>query len=46
MIKDSPGPFSYHEGDSLSTAGKYTLSNHRGQGTRAFDHTARMTFTD
>lgn len=45
-IKDGPGPSSYLEGDSMSTGGKYTLSQHRGQGTRAFSKTARMTFTD
>lgn len=35
-VKDSPGPLSYQEGDSLSQGGKYILSNHRGNGTRAF----------
>ena len=45
-IKESPGPLSYREGDSLASNAKYTLSQHRGTGTRAFDHNARMTFTD
>ena len=44
-VKDSPGPLSYIEGDSLSSGGKYILSQRRGNGTRAFDKNARLTFT-
>ena len=45
-IRESPGPLSYREGDSMTGNAKYTLSQHRGNGTRAFSHTARNTFTD
>ena len=45
-IKDSPGPLSYREGNSLSKDGKYSLSQHKGNGMRAFSKTARLTFTD
>ena len=45
-IKESPGPHSYREADSMSTSGKYLLSGHRGNGSRAFDQQARLTFTD
>lgn len=45
-VKESPGPLSYREGNSLSSYGKYELSQHRGNGTRAFTKTARLTFTD
>lgn len=45
-IKESPGPLSYQEGDSLAPSAKYVLSQRRGNGTRAFDHEARSTFTD
>lgn len=44
--KESPGPLTYKEGDSLAGHARYTLSNHRGNGTRAFPHTARTTFTE
>ena len=30
----------------MTGSAKYTLSHHRGNGTRAFPHTARTTFTD
>ena len=43
--KDSPGPLNYVEGDSFSNSGKYILSNHKGNGTRAFDKTTRTGFT-
>jgi hypothetical protein len=36
-IKESPGPLSYREGDSLSEKAKYLLSNHKGNGIRAFN---------
>lgn len=42
-IKDSPGPLTYKEGDSLSNEAKYVLSQRRGRGTRAFEHEARFT---
>lgn len=45
-IKESPGPLSYREGDSLNGNAKYMLSIHKGNGTRAFDHNSRTTFTD
>ena len=45
-IKESPGPLSYREGDSLHGNAKYVLSTHKGNGTRAFSQTARSTFTD
>lgn len=45
-IKESPGPFSYKDGENLSNRGKYILSGHQGNGTRAFGQTARTTFTD
>lgn len=44
--KQSPGPSSYMEGDSIQGSAKYVLSQHRGNGTRAFEKTARLTFTD
>lgn len=37
---------SYREGDSLIGNARYVLSVHKGNGTRAFDHNARTTFTD
>ena len=43
-IKDTPGPLSYREGDSLHAGAKYTLSVHRGNGTRAFSRNQRRTF--
>ena len=46
MDKQSPGPSSYREGNSLSSNAKYPLSQHKGQGTRAFTKTVRSTFTD
>jgi hypothetical protein len=42
-IKESPGPSSYGEKDTLKGDAKYLLSNHRGNGTRAFGQTARFT---
>ena len=45
-IKESPGPLTYMEGDSMRGSAKYTLSQHKGQGTRAFNQTARTTFTE
>lgn len=45
-IKQSPGPSSYLQGDSIQGNAKYVLSNHQGQGTRAFEKNARLTFTD
>lgn len=42
-IKESPGPSSYVEKDSLTGNAKYVLSNHKGNGTRAFNQTARFT---
>lgn len=45
-IKQSPGPHSYKEGDSLIGNAKYILATHKGNGTRVFDHEARTTFTD
>lgn len=44
--KQSPGPSSYQEGDSMKGNAKYVLSKHKGAGTRAFDHNNRITFTD
>ena len=35
-VKESPGPLSYIEGDSISTRGKYVLSQRTGRGTRPF----------
>ena len=43
--KDSPGPLSYIEGDSMSTRGKYILSQRTGRGTRPFGKEPRKTFT-
>ena len=45
-IKESPGPLSYKEGDGMAGSAKYVLSQHPGNGTRAFSQTARTTFTD
>ncbi len=45
-IKESPGPLTYMQGDSMRGSAKYTLSQHKGQGTRAFNQTARTTFTE
>jgi hypothetical protein len=45
-VKESPGPLSYREGDSLAGNAKYVLSQRKGNGTRAFSQTARTTFTD
>jgi len=42
-IKESPGPSSYVEKDSLVGSAKYILSNHKGNGTRVFNQTARFT---
>lgn len=42
-IKESPGPSSYVEKDSLTGNAKYILSNHKGNGTRVFNQTARFT---
>lgn len=44
--KDSPSPLSYLEGDSMSTRGKYVLSQRKGRGSRPFDTEVRKTFTD
>jgi hypothetical protein len=41
MIKQSPGPSSYQEGDSLNGEGKYVLSNRKSNGRRLFSKTAR-----
>jgi hypothetical protein len=45
-VKESPGPLTYKEGDSLSSSAKYQLSHHRGNGTRGFTHSLRSNFTD
>jgi hypothetical protein len=45
-IKETPGPLTYREGDSLSKDAKYQLSQHWGTGTRAFPHSSRNGFTD
>lgn len=42
-IKQSPGPGSYLEKDSLTGDAKYLLSNHKGNGTRIFNQTTRFT---
>lgn len=42
-VKQSPGPSSYFEKDSLTADGKYILSGHKGNGTRGFSHTSRFT---
>ena len=42
-IKEAPGPSSYVEKDSLTGTAKYLLSNHKGNGTRVFNQTARFT---
>ena len=44
--KETPGPASYIELDSMSPKGKYVVSNRNGTGSRAFNQTARSTFTD
>lgn len=43
-VKQSPGPSSYLEGDSINGPAKYTLSHRRSDGRRAFSKTARDTF--
>ena len=43
-IKDSPGPLSYREGGGINGQAKYTLSNHKSHGTRAFSRKKRLTF--
>jgi hypothetical protein len=45
-IKETPGPHTYRHGENLSRNAKYHLSHHPGQGTRAFPHCARNSFTD
>ena len=45
-VKNSPGPSDYVRQDAFSKMGSYTLSHHRGQGTRPFDRTARSNFTE
>ena len=40
-IKQSPGPSSYREGDSINGDGKYVLSNRKSNGRRVFSKTAR-----
>lgn len=39
--KDGPSPLTYKEKDTLNGSGKYYLSAHRGDGTRAFSKTTR-----
>lgn len=41
MTKQSPGPSTYREGDSLNGGGKYVLSGRKSNGTRAFSKTTR-----
>ena len=43
-IKQSPGPSSYKEGDSINGEGKYVLSNRKSTGRRVFSKTARDGF--
>ena len=40
-IKQTPGPSSYVEGDSINGDGKYVLSNRKSNGRRVFSKTAR-----
>lgn len=46
IAKDSPGPLTYREGDSISSGAKYVLSQRKGRGTRPFNKTSRSSFTD
>ena len=45
-LKLSPGPSDYPRRDGFSNVGSYTLSQHKGQGCRPFNRTARTNFTD
>ena len=40
-IKQSPGPSSYREGDSINGNANYVLSNRKSNGRRVFSKTAR-----
>jgi hypothetical protein len=42
-IKDTPGPHSYIELDSLSPTARYIVSHHQGRGTRPFTREKRFT---
>ena len=42
----SPGPSNYVRKDNFNSIGSYTLSQHKGQGRRPFDRSARKNFTD
>lgn len=44
LIKQSPGPFTYVEGDSINGEGKYVLSHRKSNGRRVFSKTARDGF--
>jgi hypothetical protein len=43
-IKQSPGPSTYREGDSINGEGKYALSHRKSNGRRVFSKTARDGF--
>jgi hypothetical protein len=42
-IKNTPGPNSYGDLDSLSPTARYVVSQHQGRGTRPFTHERRFT---
>ncbi len=42
-IKDTPGPHSYIELDSLTPTARYIVSHHQGRGTRPFTREKRFT---
>jgi hypothetical protein len=45
-IKETPGPHTYCQGESLSKDAKYQLSKNWGYGTRVFPQSMRNSFTD